>query len=464
MAAHCKISRLDARSRNLISQTEKWISSLIGIWLISGYVLPNTAWETASVRPIVSFVRYQCSNFSACLLVYSMVACAAILWISYSRICTTVASRSLWTALLMIVGAYSFNSLAHPNGSTSSYCVMVLLSFLMGLLSARLLGLENGITALCLLSCVQCVYMTHMYYYRSDSFMSGSLLRAGGTFKQPIEVYTFFLVCIPLLKGLYECSSARWIKIGLACIGGLMGSCLLITWNRGAFLALTVSVTWLFWRINTNRKVVLALALTLILIFSAVVAVRSWGPANRRSADISAFARLVIWKHAWNMFVNNAETGVGPSHVTFAVQSKRAGAFHEDTLRQPLNSVLYWLDEFGVLGGVLFGAMAVSTIKIFRSTTAPIALGIAAAWMGLFIAGLTDTTLALTFRKSENALIGMLLGFTVLSEQMNQGRLRCHAGHKGQAEKFLLSAGANATPSQEHICPVEQSIDVSILS
>jgi hypothetical protein len=92
---------------------------------------------------------------------------------------------------------------------------------------------------------------------------------------------------------------------------------------------------------------------------------------------------------------------------------------------EPKNLYLDWLIERGV-GGATLMALFAWTISAKIRSALPDALAIAAAasWMGLILAGLTDTPFGPGERYVGNCCLGILLGITALLRNTQRNRHR----------------------------------------
>jgi O-antigen ligase len=163
------------------------------------------------------------------------------------------------------------------------------------------------------------------------------------------------------------------------------------------------------------KSTTLVVGIVMVCLMALVLAVRVAGPVNRASSNRSVHGRVLLWKEGLGLFEKHWLTGVGVGslelHITVPTTG---GAETADTESEPKNLVLFWLDEMGLSGGLFLIAFIVLIAKVLQNKTSTLTLGISAAWIVLLVASLVDTPFGTAGRYYGNAVVGSLLGATLM--------------------------------------------------
>jgi len=167
--------------------------------------------------------------------------------------------------------------------------------------------------------------------------------------------------------------SRKFYYFALSC---LFLFAIIVTQSRGGFLGLVATGGYCWWK--SNRKVVSAIAVVLLVALGAVFA-----PASYRDEIISIFhenkeenpggtgeARLFKWRMAWVVFLDNPVVGVGQGNfpiVSHKYQDK-VGLFDNRSMAGRAAHSLYFtlLPELGMAGTILFALMLLALIRDTR--------------------------------------------------------------------------------------------------
>lgn len=184
--------------------------------------------------------------------------------------------------------------------------------------------------------------------YGPPSFLIGGFLRPYGTFEQPNPYAGYLTLSLALLGGLVlgHLRGGGWRRHipALTIFGGaaaIIGIALMMTFSRGAWLALAVAVgvmaaLWnrrILWLISLFLMVgvlvglagafgALPAAITSRLAFLGdYLAVLQGTPPPISPENWAVMERLAIWQSSWNMFLNNPVLGVGVGNFDLAYPS-----------------------------------------------------------------------------------------------------------------------------------------------
>lgn len=376
------------------------------------YTLPRTFLARHSAPALVSLLRFGCDSTFQLTLLWLLFLCV---WGSYYTIIAT--SRSaiiLWVVILIYSGAYFFSALIHPFRNWSMQnCTLVIGPICIGLFALRVCGVaERGIKMLGLLATTQAIFASIIYFSHHDSFVSGTLLRAGGTFGHPTGLYTLMLCYLLPAVGILFSSKATLERTFWAGSVTLMFFALLVTWERAAISGVCISLIWLALKRYGPQIGVLVLSITLCVCVFFTFYARGSGYKNRVSAQGSMDSRRALWDAGWSTFRENPLYGVGLTEFRVTIHSQHTAKEYE--LMEPKNMFLQWMAEMGISGGILFIAFAISIWRTVCTASISVAGWVGGAWMSIFIASLFDTPFGVADRVCQNAMAGGLLGVTLM--------------------------------------------------
>ncbi len=237
----------------------------------------------------------------------------------------------------------------------------------------------------------------------------------------------------------------------------LMGSVLILTWSRGAWLGallgLAVASRPMWEHARPGRRLA-AIALPIVAL-AAVVAVTGIDRIGQllRIGDSGAVSRLAIWDSAWRMARDNWLFGLGPDNfLTHYRDYMRPEAWREPNISHPHNLLLDAWVSLGVVG--LVALVAVLALfwrdwsQIRRPAAGrsdPLAFGLAGAMTAALIHGLVDHAYFLP----ELAAIFWTLAAAVIVLASAQGaplRRASASGNSGaQAARTAKNPGPRST-------------------
>jgi O-antigen ligase len=388
-----------------------WIG--LAFFALEGYFLPNTF--IGDLSPFRDWQYFSSSSHAIpggleVGLSYGIfVACLA----SYLA-CSKNSSTIILTLLFLLYGtAFAINSAQPRVDVNSSACYGALNSLIIGLAAVRILrSLPDLIILLVILGAAQSMLAIYDFSAGIHGFVSGEVIRAGGTYGHPMHLYTVALLCLPFAAVMAFQSSNKYKRIifGLATL--VIFIALWITLYRAAILGGVLGLFWLVVRQTRNLKPILILSLILTTSLMACIFIRSNGSVNQLSSNRSANSRFFIWRSGWMLFLKNPITGLGVRQVNISAPEKNGNHI---LLNDPDSIVLNVLDQFGTIGGLLFGLTIIIIIGIVQKNNSAFADLVGSIWLSFMIAGATDTTFGALDRTYSFALLGIIMGVTILS-------------------------------------------------
>ncbi len=195
---------------------------------------------------------------------------------------------------------------------------------------------------------------------------------------QPVVFATLLLVIIPVLTvvGLEERAwSWRW-RAGLMATVLLSIVVLVLTSTRGAWIALAVTyIIYAILALRHNRKATVTITLILVLFCSALY---SFTVLNDRVQSIfdkgfvSNTERILMWKSAWEMFLDHPLAGVGLGQYSDMDRIFYWQPQYQELIHVHAHSMYFsFLSETGLIGitaiGFFFGYILYSTYRKYRA-------------------------------------------------------------------------------------------------
>jgi O-antigen ligase len=299
----------------------------------------------------------------------------------------------------------------------------VILSFCAGIFASLLAGsTRNMIHVFALIVLIQGVFALLLRRIFANVVLSGTVWREGGTFHDPNALA--FLCSIGVVMGLVSIALGNQKQgeyLYCSITTAIAAVALFSTWNRGAVLALALALMWFGAKYMSSKLVRCLIIVFMCLLLIFVQYRRSEGRENAASANQSAANRVAIWQAAAKEYTRHWLVGSGVSPVMIiridAPTSKSEGRSVLQTLDGPKNVVLYFLNEFGITGGVILvlgylcihGLLAAKEVK-----DSPNAIVISISWIFIVLYSLVDTAFGGPSQYCGNAVVGCLYGTTIL--------------------------------------------------
>jgi protein-disulfide isomerase len=322
--------------------------------------------------------------------------------------------RTLWTLVGVYIVLLTVQiATAHKDAETALAASHVLLPLVCGLIAARLCsGRIRAIRLLCLLGIVQALYT--LYYVKMGIRLT-EMDGAGGTFGDPDAVYICLLVSLPLAAmETMRAGHGRSLACWSVCTAFLVAA-LVATGNHLGIAAAIVALGWMASHFVKRGRRILMIGLALAVL--AVVTVRgpTFGAVHLTSRAVTV--RTNLWKaslpHLTSHFWNGSGIGSFESPpIEIGSQGEQGSKYQP--VREPGNALLHFMEELGVAGGILACLFLVALFDIFRRQSLNSTLALQGAWIAVLIACLFDTPFGSPGRTCGTALLGILLGTTLL--------------------------------------------------
>jgi putative inorganic carbon (HCO3(-)) transporter len=225
--------------------------------------------------------------------------------------------------------------------------------------------------------------------------------RAFSTMYNPNVLGSYLIIVISIAIAGFQCSAKKYNRVLSTLILVVASLCMLLTYSRGAWLGLAISVLIIFFFSKDKPYILSVLAMTLILAIPEINIILSRINLDFLSNDSSNVYRRYLWTLALQMFSQNPLLGTGLGSFGFSLPShSTAGGY---LVSHAHNIYLQLLAETGILGFTAFFGYILTAVyisfRVFRQSacqqTRCIALGAAGSIVGLLVHGTVDATLYL---------------------------------------------------------------------
>lgn len=393
------------------------LASLVAMWLMAYYLLPHTRWSSTSpVGMLTDKINTLSQNvpWMGSTLLLLIATCALMVYLIKPR-SNAFSPSGLW----MLIGVYTsflvLPGMMHRTGEATA-AVGILLPLFAGLLAARLCS--NSILAvrlLILLATAQALY-TLCYQKLGISLNETSMTaRPSGTFNNPDVLISILLIALPLAIAETLRSTKSSIRTAASFCTVILLAALASTGSRLGLLTVLCTLGFLGMRAANRWKVPMALGL--VVVGMAVCFVQWKIPSPPNLSFRSAMVRNANWQHGFHNAISKIWNGAGIGAFDkpkAPPPSTPACLLPLPPLQEPGNAFLHWLEELGIAGGVLYGFFLIAIVDALRRQEREMATVIGAAWLALLVASLFDTPFGSWERASGTAIVGMLMGATLL--------------------------------------------------
>jgi hypothetical protein len=324
--------------------------------------------------------------------------------------------RLLWTILGGYLLAITVSAVSdHSNPACVTTCTAVLASLSIGLACAFLC--ENARTSLVMISTLGVAISASAVYgygHHSNVLVSGTIIRAGGPFDQPLELSNVLLLAIPPLIYFASKSAGAIESVAWFTGAGTATAAMLLAVSRGPIAACVASIVALYERPKRGCQTGAVLVMIFILSCAAVNFARGLGRANEGSISGSNAGREIVWRDGLLVFERHWLTGVGPGCLDMPIHAYYLGAVENEAAVYSSNLELQWLDELGIGGGILLSLFIYSIWTILYRSRDSIARPTSAVWLGLLFSGIFDVPFGTNVELGPTVIVGALLGSTLM--------------------------------------------------
>jgi putative inorganic carbon (hco3(-)) transporter len=261
---------------------------------------------------------------------------------------------------------------------------------------------------------------THIHI---DAGVRGGYMRTGGTLGSPNSTAAYLSILLSMAASMLFTSLGRLHKLFACAVLVLSGIALVLTFSRGGWIALVVSLGLLCLCVGRQRGLslrgpiaVIAILALLYLPFHSLISQRLFSD-DRGSAE----SRIPLMRLSFRIFADNPVLGVGANNFSVVMGHYLTPEFRHAFLYAVHNKYLLVLCETGIGGLLAFLAFLWATIRkgwqcwtLKDSFLSPLALGVVAGIAGHMVHMTVDV-----FRgRPIQQMIWLLAGLLVAMHRM----------------------------------------------
>jgi len=177
---------------------------------------------------------------------------------------------------------------------------------------------------------------------------------------------SFFVLIIPLTFGYLFYTKSRKLKLFFSVGLAFMFLAIILTLSRGGLIALVLTLMLLFARTLKARSLVpfvsVLIIVVIIILLNPLTYVIAEGMSNIETTG-SVYSRMNFYEDTWDAFLKHPLTGVGFGNLSFYSTFVLA----KDASSSAHNIILGMLGETGLIGGIFFfSILAVVIVKVFK--------------------------------------------------------------------------------------------------
>ena len=291
----------------------------------------------------------------------------------------------------------------------------LLLAYAFGLIGARLLpDLRNYIVVLVACGAVKSI-IAILLLIASNQASVPNVLRDQPLLwmlQSPKDLASYPVFLLPFAVSGILTASRPTSRVFYMLSTAVMVAALLISRECSAAAAGVVGLLWLARNRLEGRRPLAVLALTLALVF-AVMYVRTGGPLTVTGFARSVDTRFQLVRKGAEVFGQQWWAGVGIGHEPLSMQITPAHPMEPEIFADPQSQYLLFLDQMGLVGGLLLLGFGRFAWRAVRSTDARWKDVVASSWLSLAFAGVFITLFGLSTLSSGNILFATLVGITM---------------------------------------------------
>ena len=388
--------------------------AVLAFLMLAFYLLPNTAWVHFSPLSLTLWLNFRLLDKQEVIII---CLASVVIWVAYKFLVPNGFSW-LWALVGVYISIFSGTALLwYSDRLESSNCSLIIAALCVGLAAAAICPGRTATFVVCAEVCIQSCYALYYQHIGINHVISGDVARAGGTFNEAGSLYLTTLIGLMLCVGEIVLARTALLKALSITATALVFAALLITWYRSAALAAAISIVYLCYKLyGNNRRLLLLTAAGAIILCLSTFQLRSHDNRSELSSFRSVRSHIALWLIGAKVFNNNWISGVGAASLQIPVVTDTLtsnGSVHREVMIEPKSEFLLWMDEVGLIGGLLFASFVCSIVAIVKKSTPLIKGGIASAWLALGIISLFDAPFGTVGTLPATALVGTLMGITM---------------------------------------------------
>ncbi len=460
-----------------------WIAALIGALLGLAAIVVGALWVTLGcIALLAALLVYKIPEFGVIAVLFlapflpTMVIVALMMYllicffIKYFRGKRVIQLEWMDITILMFAVVFLFAGVFSASPSDSLFPVLVFLCFMSGyFLVVNLIRSSEWVNR-CYLSVLSSATFVALYGVYQNFFVSANTTwqdtdmfgevtgRVVSTLENPNVLAEYLIMILPIAAAGFLTEKTLSGKLLYLFSGGILGSCLIFTWSRGAWLGFLIAM--MLFLLMYSKKV-LVIGLFGILAIPLLPFVLPQSILDRflsigNLGDTSTSYRVHIWEGTLNMLRDHFLGGIGVGVEVFGEVYPQYSLSGIESAPHSHNLYLQILVECGIFGLILFILVLFTFVRhnftfyakplpsTPRVRTAALFCGI----LAVLAQGMTDY---IWYNYRVYLVFWLLFGLTIASARTacEENRERLHtdtAGSTQTAELDINTASKLASP------------------
>lgn len=409
--------RDDYSSKSIFKSILHGLLFIVCFWVLAYFLLPNSLFGHLSPLAGIQWLTIDGASDTS---VIAFVASCIGGWALYAM---TVRLNEQTLALWFVIGCWWIATATsvirlHNDAEIASAGEALLGSMTIGLITARVIGKPDQIGwLLVVLAGIQASYGLSFQHQHIHDVIVGSVARQRGTFEGLNAMSTIMAISLPLAVGnIIREKDSNWLFPSVLLTSVIIAA-LWVASSPVAILASGGGLVWMFWAC-TGRKFQCTLIAILILLAAGYLWHSGQPPQGTTLVAQRSLESLPHWKHGISVFARNWMTGLGVGALRDTVHSGLTINGTQSVLinLEPGDSLLQWLDEMGLGGGILFCLFVATICRCIGKKRDQVSVPFGAAWLTLLLLSTARTPFGTINTLYGNVIVGLLLGATLLSQ------------------------------------------------
>ncbi|WP_165864367.1 O-antigen ligase family protein [Capsulimonas corticalis] len=260
-----------------------------------------------------------------------------------------------------------------------------------------------------ILSVSEAVVALVLWFFGKNSIVSGSLVRAGGTFNDPNSLYLTLLIALPLCVTYLEGAPKQFKSLFLAMLV-IISTAVIAAGSRAGAVGLSGSLLCYIWLTRDKYKKWIPVSIIIFAVNLAVFSLRVRDPISKISTSRSNVSRTKSWRIASQMYHDHELMGVGPGNynIKYPAYGKLG------VMTDPKNMLLLMLCEYGIVGGIAYVGFIAVVCKVSISDRCLDTVRFTSISAALFAVGWVDCWALFPGRTCGTFFFGALAGSVCL--------------------------------------------------
>ncbi len=367
-----------------------WVAALVGALLGLAAIIIGALWTVIGcIALIAALLVYKIPEFGVIAVLFlapflpTMVIIALMAYllicffVKYFRGKRVIHLEWMDITVLMFAVVFLFAGVFSASPADSLFPVLVFLCFMSGYFLVVNLIRSSEWVSRCYLSVLSSATLVALYGVYQNFFVSANTTwqdtdmfgevtgRVVSTLENPNVLAEYLIMILPIAVAGFLTEKTLSGKLLYLFSGGILGSCLIFTWSRGAWLGFLIAM--MLFLLMYSKKV-LVIGLFGILAIPLLPFVLPQSILDRflsigNLADTSTSYRVHIWEGTLNMLRDHFLGGIGVGVEVFGEVYPQYSLSGIESAPHSHNLYLQILVECGILGLILFALVLFTFVR-----------------------------------------------------------------------------------------------------